>query len=341
MLAPMVTFSSLPNGEISPDEIPYLEARARGGFDWIITGACCVHPGGWAFQGQWQCSDARYVPSLRSAAEAIHRGGSQAILQIHHGGRQAPSSLCGQPVSASAIPSDRPNAETPRALTVDEIEEIVEAFVAAARRAEEAGFDGVEIHGANGYLLQQFVSPHSNRREDAYGSDRCKFSEEVATRVLEALGGRLVVGYRFSPEELETPGIRMPDTLALLDRLAPLGLDYVHASLDRFDRPSLHDDRSAPILRQVSDHLNGQVPLVVAGEVRTWTDCDRALSLGAHSVAIGRMGILNPDWPIRARSGQELRTALPREGAQERLTLPKGLADKAAQVPAWFAVEPA
>lgn len=340
MLAPMVTFSSLPSGEIAPDEIPYLEARAQGGFDWIVTGACCVHPSGWAFQGQWQCSDERYIPSLRSASEAVHRGGSRAILQIHHGGRQAPSSLCSQPVSASAVPSERPDAETPRALTVDEIAEIVEAFATAARRAEEAGFDGVEIHGANGYLLQQFVSPHSNRREDAYGSDRCRFSEEVAARVLEAVGGRLVVGYRFSPEELETPGIRMPDTFALLDRLAPLGLDYVHASLDRFDRPSLHDNRSAPILRQVSDHLNGRVPLVVAGEIKTWADRDRALSLGAHSVAIGRMGILNPDWPIRARSGQELRTALPREGAQERLTLPRGLAEKAASVPAWFAVEP-
>lgn len=340
MLAPMVTFSSRPDGHIGPEEVPYLEARARGGFDWIITGACCVHPSGWAFKGQWLITGAEFVPSICQAAEAVRRGGSRPILQIHHGGRQAPAAMCGGPVSASAVSSEHKNAETPRALSISEIEEIEGAFVQAARFAEEAGFEGVELHGANTYLLQQFVSPHSNRRDDAYGKDRLRFSEEIVRGVVEAVGSRMIVGYRFSPEESEAPGIRMADTCALLDRLAPLGLDYVHISLKRFDQRSVHRESRLPVLKLVADHLAGCVPLIGVGEIKTWDDRDRALEMGAHSIAVGRMGVLNPDWPRRAKEGIPLRFAAPYENVEESLTVPPGLADKILHGGGWFLVEP-
>lgn len=339
LMAPMVTFASRPDGHISPDEVPYLELRARGGFDWIVTGACCVHPSGWAFPGQWLITGPEFVPSIRLAAEAIHRGGSRAILQIHHGGRQAPSSLCGGPVSASAVAAERKGAETPRSLEIHEIQEIVQAFAQAAKFAEDAGFDGVEIHGANTYLLQQFVSPHSNRREDAYGQDRLRFSEEVTRAVLDAVGGRLVVGYRFSPEEPETPGLRLADTFGLLDRLAPLGLDYVHASLKHYAQPPIHDPSAPSITSLLVQHLDGRVPLVVAGAVTTWADRDAALSLGAHSVAVGRMALLNPEWPRLAKAERSLRWEAPETDAATELTLPAGLASRMHASPSWFKIE--
>lgn len=336
VLAPMTTYSSLPSGHISPDELPYLEAR--GSFDWIMTAACCVHPSGWAFRGQWQCSDDRYLPSLIAARAAIHRGGAKAILQIHHGGCQAPRELCGDPVSASDVPAERPNAETPRALAASEIETLVDAFAQATRRAREAGFDGVEIHGANTYLLQQFVSPHSNRREDNYGQDRFRFSEEVTHAVLGEKGD-MIIGYRFSPEESETPGIRLADTFALLDRLAPMGLDFLHISLRRYDQPSLHDDSSEPVLRQVATHLNGRVPLIGVGGIASAQDIENTLKLGAHSVAVGRMGIINPDWPLRVAKHKPLRTEVPAQNAASILSLPQGLTEKIYVVPGWFPVE--
>jgi 2,4-dienoyl-CoA reductase-like NADH-dependent reductase (Old Yellow Enzyme family) len=335
----MTTYSSHPDGQVCDEEVGYLRARAEGGFDWIVTAACCVHPSGWSFDGQWQASDRRFLSSLRRVADAVREGGSKSILQIHHGGRQAPSRLCGQPVSASAVPSERPNAETPRSLTLAEIEEIVQSFIAAGELAEEAGYDGVEIHGANTYLLQQFVSPHSNRRDDAYGQDRLLFSQRITEGVVKAVGERLLVGYRFSPEEPETPGIRLSHTLGLLDRLLPIGLSYFHVSLRRYDQPSMHDPSSAPILQRLAKHLGNRAPLVASGEVKAWSDVEEALRLGAHSVAVGRMGILNPDWPRRARANLPMRMEVPAEGAEEILSIPSGLARRIYSVPGWFPVE--
>ncbi|MCE9558422.1 MAG: NADH-dependent flavin oxidoreductase [Armatimonadetes bacterium] len=346
ILAPMTTYASLADGQISPDELPYLEARAKGGFDWIMTAACCVHPSGWSFAGQFQCWDDRFLESLTSVADAIHRGGSKAILQIHHGGRAAPSSLCGEvikgfagPVSASAIPAVRDGAETPRALSWDEIQELVQAYVQAAQRARTAGFDGVEIHGANTYLLQQFVSPHSNRRDDSYGQDRLRFSEEVTRGVVAAVGDELVVGYRFSPEELEEPGLRIGDTLSLLDRLLGLDLDFLHISLQKWNQSSLRNEYSEPTLEIVAKHIAGRMPLIGVGSVLTKEDFEGALTLGAHSVAVGRAAITNPDWVHKAFGGGQLRTKVPKMGAQETLVLPKGMADKIYAVPGWFPVE--
>lgn len=341
MLAPMTTYSSYLNGQIRPDELEYLRARAEGGFDWIITAACCVHPSGWAFNGQWQCSGDEFLPSLKLAADTISQAGSKPVLQIHHGGRQCPSSLCGGPVSASAIPSERDGAETPRELSEDEIEEIIRSFVQAAKLAERAGFSGVEIHGANTYLIQQFVSPHSNRRTDKWGSDRYLFAERIASEVVSAVGQRLTVGYRFSPEEAETPGIRMEHTFQLLDRLAPLGLDYLHISLRKFDQLSMHEVGGSPVLQQCASHLAGRVSMIASGSIRIWTDVEAALDLGAHSVAVGRWAILNPDWVHLARSGGKMRESVPSENASSVLNIPAGLAEKIYSVPGWFPVDAA
>ena len=338
MLAPMTTYSSLPTGEIDPEELKYLHRRAAGGLGTVITAACCVHPSGWAFPGQFQCSDDRFLPSLKATAEAIHRGGALAILQIHHGGRQCPPELCGgECVSASAVPA-REGAPTPRTLTEEEILEIIDAFGQATRRAAEAGFDGVEIHGANTYLLQQFVSPNSNRRDDRWGQDRLLFSKEVTKAVLANAPQGCIVGYRFSPEEPETPGLRMSDTEALLDALCATELTYLHISLREYRQGSIHGAYADSTLEHVAKYIDGRKNLVGVGSVKTAADAQAVLDLGAQFVALGRVEITDPEWPQHA---EEPRTKVPAGEFRELLTLPLGLANRVESVPGWFEREEA
>lgn len=336
----MTTYASRPDGQLSDDEAPYLRRRAEGGFGLVMTAACCVHPSGWCFDGQWQCSDDRFMPSLRLMATAIQEGGSKSCLQIHHGGRRCPGRLCGgQSVSASAIPIEYPGAETPRELTEEEIQEIIESFAAAAVRAKAAGFDSVEIHGANTYLLQQFVSPHSNRRRDRWGQNRLAFSIAVTDAVLAAVGPDYPVGYRFSPEEPETPGIRLDDTFALVDALAERPLAWLHVSLRRFDQPSIHDGNPEPVLTRIARRLGGRVPLIGVGQIRNREDAEATLTLGADFAALARAAITEPDWPKVIESGEPPRLSVPESGAAEALTLPAGLERKIYATEGWFPVD--
>jgi 2,4-dienoyl-CoA reductase-like NADH-dependent reductase (Old Yellow Enzyme family) len=340
MLAPMTTYSSDERGLVRDDELAYLRRRSEDGFGAVVTAACYVHPGGHAFDGQWGCDGDDKLPSLRAAAEAIRAGGAAGILQIHHGGRQCPSRLCGgQPVSASDVPSDRPNAERPRPLTPAEIEASIRSFADAAVRAQAAGFDGVEIHGANTYLLQQFVSPHSNRRDDEWGQDRLRFPLRVADAVLEAVGPGFVVGYRFSPEELETPGIRWPDTERLVDALLERPLSWLHVSLREYGQGSLHSDFEEPVIARLARQIEGRMPLVGVGAVLTREDAEAALALGADMVAVGRAAVSDPEWVTKARRGEAPRTAVPARDAATRCVIPRGLARKIYATPGWFEVE--
>lgn len=332
----MTTYSSDEDGLIVPSELDFLERRAQAGFGMVMTAACYVHKSGHAFPGQWRCyHDDCIEPSLRPAAKVIQAHGSAAVLQIHHGGRQSPSRLCGQPVSASAVPSERPNAETPKEMSQGEIDEIVQAFADGARRAKEAGYDGVEIHGANTYLLQQFVSPHSNRRTDAYGQDPFLFSCQVTEAVIEAVGPDFPIGYRFSPEEMETPGIRLDRTLQLLDRLCAYPLAWLHISLGKFSQGSIVGDYEDATLTRVHRHLAGRVPLIGVGSVKTHEDARACLETGCELVAVGRAAITEPDWP----KTNTPRLKFPRTGAAETCVLPEGLVNRILGAPGWFEMD--
>ncbi len=335
VVAPMTTYSSQEDGNISPDELPYLARRAQGGFGMVMTAACAVHPRGKAFDGQWACWSDEFLGSLSAVALAIKARGAAAVLQIHHGGRQCPSRLCGgTPLSASAIPAERPNAETPTAMTEGEIEETIAAFAQAAARAQRAGFDGVEIHGANTYLLQQFVSPHSNRRDDKWGQDRLKFPLAVTDAVLAAVPG-YPVGYRFSPEELETPGIRLEQTETLLNELCMRSLAWLHVSLREFRQESAHGSISGPILTHLHHVVSGRIPFIGVGGVRNMAAAQECLGIGCDLVAVGRGAIYEPYFPTAANP----RTKIPADGAAEKLILPKALATKIYNTPGWFEVE--
>ncbi len=170
VIAPMTHYSSNPDGTVTDDELKYY-ARRSNGVSMVITACTNVTPNGKGFHGQFAGDRDEMIPSLRKVATAIKEQGAKAVLQIFHGGRLSPPELVPNGVifSASAVPAERPGATTPNALTESEVEDIIEAFGETTSRAIEAGYDGVEIHGANGYLIHQFFSPHSNQREDRFG----------------------------------------------------------------------------------------------------------------------------------------------------------------------------
>ena len=348
VMAPMTTWSSHGDGRIHPDEIEYLRRRSSG-LGMVITAAAYVQPIGHAFPGQWSCHDDSMIPSLRAAADVIHAEGSKAILQIHHGGRMCPASLIGtQPVSAGSEAANRPDADTPRPMTGEEIEQCITAFAAATQRAIEADFDGVEIHGANTYLLQQFFSPHSNRRADEWGGSlekRMRFPLAVTDAVLaaaEKAGRPFAVGYRVSPEEIEEPGITISDTLQLVEALATRPLDWLHVSVRSYFAGSMRDDSDTePPTRRIITQLDGRLPVIGVGLVYTPDEAAALLEDGCAAVALGRILLMEPDWPEKVRSGKvvDIRHALPASGGEKQLTLPAPMYRKLLSRAGWLPLE--
>jgi 2,4-dienoyl-CoA reductase-like NADH-dependent reductase (Old Yellow Enzyme family) len=346
VMAPMTNFSSAEDGSVTDSELAYY-ARRSSGVGMVITACANVTANGQGFPGEIGVDRDDLVPSLSRLAQAIQGEGAAAVLQIFHGGRMCPPDLVdGDVVSASAVAAERPDSATPRELTGAEVQDIVTAFGDAARRAIEAGYDGVEIHGANGYLLQQFFSPHSNRRTDRWGGDvqgRMAFTlavvEAVQAAVREHATRPFVVGYRFSPEEPETPGISMPDTLALVDALAETGLDYLHVSLMDYRSLPRSGDVTRPRLDALVERLNGRLPLIGVGSVWNTDDALAVLDSGAAMVALGRSLVVEPDWAQKVEAGHEqaLRTQMTPD-EQALLVVPDPLWKAIMNTPGWFPV---
>lgn len=304
VIPPMTTRLSFEDGTVTSDEIRYYQERA-GGVGLFITGTANVNPLGKGFEGELSVADDRFIPGLSKLAAAMKTGGTKAVLQIFSAGRMSSSKILRgeQPVSASAVAAPRPGYETPRALTAVEIEATIHDFSQAVRRAILAGFDGVELHGANTYLIQQFFSPHSNRRTDEWGGDRDKrmrFPLAVvheAEKVIAATANRpFLLGYRISPEELEEPGITLDDTLALIDALKATKIDYLHVSQSDVWRTSLRQPNNPAIVNEViRDHVAGAFPIIVVGDVKTPADAEKAAQ-AFDLVAIGHELIREPHW---------------------------------------------
>jgi len=309
IMAPMTTCSGFFDGTVSEDMVEYYRARA-GTIGAIIVESSFIDDLGPAFPGAIGADSDGKTEGLSQIAKAIKEKGSKAILQIYHGGRMVSPALIGgrQPVAPSAIAAPREGAPEPAALTENQVDEMVVKFGDAVRRAIQAGFDGVELHGANTYLIQQFFSENSNRRADKWGGDREKRAAfplavlEIAHKQAEtyAKDKPFIIGYRFSPEELEVPGIRFDDTLYLLERMARRGLDYVHFSMGHILRSSIVNRKdNEPLIHKFTKMrgpLLSRVPVIGVGGVVNRRDADIALSAGYDLVAAGKACIAYPDW---------------------------------------------
>ena len=310
-MAPMTTCSGYYDGSVSSELIEYYRARS-GSIGTIIVECCFVDDLGLAFPGALGIDNDDKIAGLAKIAEAIKSKGSKALLQIYHGGRMVDPKLIGgrTPVGPSAVAAPRDGAATPVALTTEEVYGMVGKFGDAVRRAIQAGFDGVEIHGANTYLIQQFYSPNSNQRDDEWGGsrdNRAKFPLAVLDithkMVRQYADDAFIIGYRFSPEEMEVPGIRFDDTMYLLEKLAERGVDYLHFSVGATLRPSIVETNDpTPLIQKyvaMRSETLAQIPVMGVGGVVNEADVDTALDNGYDLVAVGRACIAYPDWTDR------------------------------------------
>ena len=347
IMAPMTNFSSNPDGTVSEEELAYYARRSKD-VSMVITACTYVTPNGKGFHNEFAGDRDEMIPSLSQLAKTIQSQGAKAILQIFHGGRTCPPELVphGDIVSASAVPAEVAGAKTPRALTETEVEEIVDAFGQTARRAIEAGYDGVEIHGANGYLIQQFFSPHSNQREDRFGGSvekRMTFPlaivDKIKSVVKEHADDSFIVGYRFSPEEAETPGITMADTIKLVDTLAEKDLDYLHVSLQHFLSKARRgvEDVNKTRIDYLLETIDNRVPLIGVGSIYSAEDARKAFETGVPLLALGRELIIDPDWVQKVAEGREdeIVTEINKD-KQEELVVPGPLWNVIMNTPGWF-----
>lgn len=349
LMAPMTNYSSQENGMVSDEELAYYKERSSG-VGAVITAVAYVQRDGKGFENEISVDSDEMIPGLTKLADTIKGEGAKAILQIFHAGRMAPPELLeeGQSVSASAVAALRPGLVTPRELTENEIETIIQAFANATRRAIEAGFDGVEIHGANTYLIQQFFSPHSNRRNDKWGGNiekRMTFPLAVIEAVKDTVNKHaknpFIVGYRISPEETENPGITMDDTLVFVDKLAEQDLDYLHISVQNFWQGSIRDteDKKSRVL-MIFERVGHKIPIIGVGSLKTPADVVKAMDTGVPLVALGRELVMEPKWVQKVEAGEEetIATTLTKND-QSRLVVPDGLWKRIMSVKGWFPVE--
>lgn len=346
MMAPMTLTASGINGEVTDEELVYYRARANG-VGAIITSGSLVSQNGKVAENGFSIDNDALIPGLKKLSAVIKENGARAIVQIYHGGRKGNPHLVpgGHVLCASPIAGEWEGAVVPQEMTELEIEKAIDEFAQAARRAIEAGFDGIEIHGANGFLVQNFFSPHSNRRTDKWGGSlekRMTFPLEVIKRIKETVAEYattpFAIGYRLAPEENEDPGITMSDTLHFIDVLAEQRLDYINISVDRF-WAGPRKDRTITKSRivMIQERVGNRIPVIGVGGLLTPEDVVKALETGVPLVALGHAMIMNPDWVNLVQSGREkeLKTAISRS-SQKELAIPDNLWAGIQRRPGWF-----
>ncbi|ENA3537600.1 NADH-dependent flavin oxidoreductase [Escherichia coli] len=352
VMAPMTTWSANPDGTISEQELEFYK-RCSQNVGLVITGCTYVTPSGIGFTHEFAAYDDRFINSLEKLAAAAKSGGAPAILQIFHAGNKAIPELVPNndviSASASSVKSGdfMKRVVQSREMTENEIQETIRAFGDVTKRAIKAGFDGIELHGAHGFLLQNFFSPLFNQRNDRWGGDlegRMRFPlavlQEVKNVVYEYATKPFAIGYRISPEESATGGLRIEDTYKLLDRLISSGISYIHTSLVSINDSYPVESPNGPrTIELILNHIAGRVPVIAAGKIRTPSQAQEAISTGLPLVAIGKGLVINPEWVTLAESGRghEIQTTLNPQLVPE-LTIPDKLWDQiqASKGTGWF-----
>jgi 2,4-dienoyl-CoA reductase-like NADH-dependent reductase (Old Yellow Enzyme family) len=356
-IAPLTTDASHDDGTASEHELEFFRRRAAGGFGATVSSAAYVEADGRSWHGIGAAHEG-HLASLQRLAEAMRTAEGLAILQIYDGGRIANPALTGEQRlrAPSAIASLRPGARTPRAMTSDEVTGLVASFGKAACLARQAGFDGVEVHGANHYAVHQFFSPRANHRVDHWGgtpAKRMNFPLAVAQAVRDALGPGLIAGFRVTPFESEPDGYTLEDAKVLCHELAGLGLDYISVSLDdyRNSRPmretrvydgpveNSHTPAASPIT-EFARVIAGRSAVMASGGIRTRGDAEGAIRMGADLVAVGRAVVVDPEWLSKVRGKHEasILAGLPNDEREiaGTLSIPPRMVEYLLSRPGWI-----
>ena len=310
MLAPLTNTQSHDDGRLSDEEFHWLTMRAKGQFGLVMTCATHVQAIGKGFPGQLGIFGDEHIPGHQRLAAEIQAQGSLAVVQLHHAGMRSPEDLIGQaPVSASDAAK-----YGARGLTHNEVLQLRDDFIAAAVRAQKSGYDGVEVHGAHGYILTQFLSPEINQRKDEYGGsleNRSRIIFEIVDGIRRACGPEFLLGVRLSPERF---GMRLPEAKEVAQRLVDTGqIDFLDISIWDYTKLSAdeaYQDQS--LLAHFTSLDYKDVLLTVAGNIRTAADVQQVLASGVDFVTIGRSAILHHNFPERVLADpQFVPTALP------------------------------
>ena len=310
MLAPLTNCQSHEDGTLSDNEFHWLTMRAKGQFGMTMTCAAHVQAVGQGFPGQLGIFSDRHLEGHKRLAAAIQTEHSLAVAQLHHAGMRSPSDLIGtEPVCPSA------DEETgSRALTLDEVHTLRDDFIAAAVRAQQSGYDGVEVHGAHGYVICQFLSETYNRRDDQYGGaleNRARLLFEIVSGIRAACGDGFLIGVRLSPERF---GMRLTEALTVCQQLIDGGeTDFLDISLwDSFKLPVEEEFQDKSLLAHFADLPRGNVRLTVAGKIMSAENVRDVLAGGIDFVAIGRGAILHHDYPQKVMADAQFEpVALP------------------------------
>ena len=306
MLAPLTNQQSYPDGTLSEDELQWLSYRSEGGFGLVMTCASHVQQIGQGFEGQLGIFSDIHLPGLTKLASSIRKHGAISSVQIHHAGIRAPMALTGkQPVGPSAESSTGA-----RGLSRDEVLQLRDDFIAAAVRAEKAGFDGVQIHGAHGYILCDFLSPQYNHRSDDYGgslSNRARIIWEIIDGIKQNTQPNFQIGVRISAERY---GLVFADQLEFAKQLLLSNkIDYLDVSCwDSFKQPEDMLFKGKTLTEWFSSLPRGDTKLGVAGKIYSAQDCLKVLEQGADIPIIGRAALLHYNFPERVRTDATFKT---------------------------------
>lgn len=304
------------SGEASSELIRYYEERAKGGCGLIITEIAKVDEEyGAGLPTQLTVTSPKHVPQLERLANAVHKYGTKIFVQLHHPGRETHSHLIEgrQIVAPSAIMCKRTN-EMPRALTTEEVKGLVKKFVTGAKIAQIAGMDGVELHGAHGYLINQFLSPYSNRREDQYGGNfenRMRFITEIILGIKHTCGNDFPISVRLSADEFVEGGLKLKDTIQIAKYLENIGVDVLNISSGTYESGiTIIEPTSYPqgwkrhLAQGVKDAVT--IPVIAVNVIRTPEFAESLLADGTVDfVALGRAQLADPAWCNKASEGRE------------------------------------
>lgn len=323
-LAPMTNCQSHEDGRLSDDEFNWLTKRAEGGFGLTMTCASHVQAIGKGFPGQLGIFSDDHIEGHTRLAAEIKKYKSLAVIQLHHAGLRSPEKLIGEaPVSPSA--SEKHGS---RALTLEEVHQLRDDFIEAAVRAQNSGYDGIEVHGAHGYIICQFLSSQYNHRTDEYGGsleNRSRLLFEIVDGIRKKCGPEFLVGVRLSPERF---GMDIQEIKDICNRLIADGnTDFLDISLwDCFKDPEEEVYKGQTLLEHFTSLEYKQVKLTVAGKIRTGQDVQKILDAGVDLVSIGRAAILHHNFPKLVAEDTDF-TPIPLPVSREHLSN-EGLGEK-------------